>query len=148
MSFVLLICSNPARDVILDDDWQLRASCTRFLFFFSLLFLQKENPKKSSPIWSHFSWQDEGMKGARGEEEADVWVSTRKWIVLQRLYGVWEWQRVQRAKEAHRKQNKASVKVSRGGQGGWGSARGEVDVKTENRWWCSGLPDLYTLQTL
>lgn len=38
---------------------------------------------------------------------------------------------LQRVREARRKQNKLSVKVSPGGQGGEGSGRGEVDIKTE-----------------
>lgn len=33
-----------------------------------LLFSAKEKPKKTTPSRSRFNWQDEGMKGVRGEE--------------------------------------------------------------------------------
>lgn len=43
------------------------ATPASFFFFFA-----EENPEKTAPIWSHFSWRDEGMKGAKGDDERGV----------------------------------------------------------------------------
>lgn len=72
MSFVLLICCNPAWDVRLDNDWQLRAK-------YACLLFTKENLEKNVKIWSCFSWRD-------GEER----VMSGNELSFKRLCGVWE----------------------------------------------------------